>query len=245
MMHTAGMQGDAPTESEQRGMRWLASALSLALLGWSFGANLGLGETLYLRRNLLLTAGLLLLARVVQLSATEVGFGRAQLGRGLRWGAGAALLVASVLGVGLLLQDHVEPVALLLSDQRAVMPPGGVVYQATLRIPLGTALFEEVAFRGVLLATLARTMRLASAMAVSSVAFGLWHVPPTMVALQVNGVVVSSPAGISAIAGAVLVTTVAGMMFCWLRQRSGSLLAPILAHWATNSLGLLAAASTG
>jgi uncharacterized protein len=133
---------------------------------------------------------------------------------------------------------------MLLSDRRAVMPPGGVLYQATLRIPLGTAVFEEVAFRGVLFALLVRTMGTASAMAVSSVVFGLWHVPPTMVALQVNGVVVSSAAGVGAIAGAVLVTTVAGMMFCWLRERSGSLLAPILAHWATNSLGLLAAAST-
>jgi uncharacterized protein len=244
MMHTAGMQEASSTEFQQRRMRWLAAALSIALLVWSFFANLGLGETLYVRRNLLLTAALLLVARAVHLPATEVGFGRAQLVRGLRWGAGAALLVATVLGVGLLLQDHVEAFALLLSDQRAVMPLGGVLYQATLRIPLGTALFEEVAFRGVLLAILTRAMRPGSAMAVSSVVFGLWHIPPTMVALQVNGVVASSPAGISAIAGAVLVTSVAGMMFCWLRARSGSLLAPILAHWSTNSLGLLAAVST-
>jgi uncharacterized protein len=243
MMHTAGMQGQVPTELEQRRMRWLAFALSIALLAWSFFANLGLGETLYVRRNLALAVALLLLARAVRLSATEVGFGRAQLGRGLRWGAGTAVLVAAVVGVGLLLQDHVEPVAMLLSDQRAVMPPGGVLYQATLRIPLGTAVFEEVAFRGVLLALLVRTMGTASAMGVSSMVFGLWHVAPTMVALQVNGVVVSSAAGVGAIAGAVLVTTVAGMMFCWLRERSGSLLTPILAHWATNSLGLLAAVS--
>jgi uncharacterized protein len=244
MLHTAVMQGRTPTEFEQRRMRWLAFALSIALLAWSFFANLGLGETLYVRRNLTLTVVLLLLARAVGLSATEVGFGRPQLARGLRWGAGAALLVATVLGIGLLLQDHVEAVALLLSDQRAVTPPGGVLYQATLRIPLGTAVFEEVAFRGVLLAILVRTMRTASAMAVSSVVFGFWHVAPTMVALQINGVVVTSPAGIGAIAGAVLVTTVAGMMFCWLRERAGSLVAPILAHWATNSLGLLAAVST-
>jgi uncharacterized protein len=244
MLHTAGMQGNVVTEIEQRRMRWLASVLSIALLAWSFFANLVLGETLYVRRNLALTVGLLLLARAARLSATEVGFGRAQLGRGLRWGAGTACLVAAVLGVGLLLQDHVGPVAMLLSDQRAVTPPGGVLYQATLRIPLGTAVFEEVAFRGVLLAFLLRTMGTASAMAVSSVVFGFWHVAPTMVALQVNGVDVSSAAGIGAIAGAVLVTTVAGMMFCWLRERSGSLLAPILAHWATNSLGLLAATST-
>jgi membrane protease YdiL (CAAX protease family) len=38
----------------------------------------------------------------------------------------------------------------------------------------------------------------------------------------------------------VLVTAVGGAVFCWLRVRSGSLLAPALLHWAVNGLGLLA-----
>ena len=37
-------------------------------------------------------------------------------------------------------------------------------------------------------------------------------------------------------AGTVLATTVAGVGFGWLRVKSGSLLAPVLAHLATNSL---------
>jgi uncharacterized protein len=32
-------------------------------------------------------------------------------------------------------------------------------------------------------------------------------------------------------------TALAGLVFCWLRLRSGSLLAPALAHWASNGLG--------
>jgi membrane protease YdiL (CAAX protease family) len=48
------------------------------------------------------------------------------------------------------------------------------------------------------------------------------------------------------LAGAVLAgcagTAAAGVLFTVLRQRSGSLLAPVLLHLAANSLGLLAAA---
>ena len=39
--------------------------------------------------------------------------------------------------------------------------------------------------------------------------------------------------------GTVLVTALAGAILCQLRIRSGSLLAPILAHWAINSVGVL------
>jgi membrane protease YdiL (CAAX protease family) len=39
-----------------------------------------------------------------------------------------------------------------------------------------------------------------------------------------------------AVVGTVAATTTAGVAFAWLRLRSGSLLAPILAHIATNSL---------
>ena len=43
--------------------------------------------------------------------------------------------------------------------------------------------------------------------------------------------------------GTVLFTGLAGVVFCELRRRSGSLLASIGLHWATNGLGVLAAAS--
>jgi membrane protease YdiL (CAAX protease family) len=42
---------------------------------------------------------------------------------------------------------------------------------------------------------------------------------------------------------ACLATAAAGVLFSWLRLRSGSLLAPGLLHVATNSMGTLAAAA--
>ena len=41
--------------------------------------------------------------------------------------------------------------------------------------------------------------------------------------------------------GAVAATFAAGLAFAWLRLRSRSLLAPVLAHAATNGLGLAVA----
>jgi membrane protease YdiL (CAAX protease family) len=44
-----------------------------------------------------------------------------------------------------------------------------------------------------------------------------------------------------AVAGTLVATTIAGVGFAWLRVRSQSLVAPIVAHIATNSLTFAAA----
>jgi len=41
--------------------------------------------------------------------------------------------------------------------------------------------------------------------------------------------------------GSVAVTFIAGLVFCWLRLRSKSLIAPVMAHAATNGLALAVA----
>lgn len=218
--------------------------LSGSLVAWSATANLGLGDLLYVPRNLLLTGGLLLFARRWGLTADELGLGRARLRPGLCWGTGSVGVVAVVVGAGVALADVIGPVAALLADERAALTGTALAAAVLVRIPLGTAVFEEVAFRGVLRALARPCWSPTRAALWSSAVFGLWHVAPTIVALRANDVEPASTAGLGAIAGAVLTTTVAGLVFDQLRARSGSLVAPILAHWATNAIGLLAAAST-
>jgi uncharacterized protein len=41
----------------------------------------------------------------------------------------------------------------------------------------------------------------------------------------------------------VLFTALSGVVFCELRRRSGSILAPAALHWATNGLSVLASAA--
>jgi hypothetical protein len=47
--------------------------------------------------------------------------------------------------------------------------------------------------------------------------------------------------GVVVVAGTIAVTTVAGGLFAYLRMRSGSLIAPIFGHIATNSFAYIAA----
>ena len=222
----------------------LSIALAIALLAWSLVGNLLVGETLYVTRNVVLGLLVVLLLRRAGATWATLGLDPAQLRTGLRWGAVAMLVVAVSVTVGALLADHLPGVGALLSDERADLLAPELAWHALWRIPVGTALFEELVFRGALLGLLLQHTSPARAVLASSVVFGLWHVAPTIVTLQLNQVEVLSPQGLATIAGAVAVTTVAGVLFCLLRLGSGSLLGPVLAHWATNSIGLLAAAVT-
>ncbi len=220
--------------------------LSIAALAWSVVGNVVLGDASYLPRNLALTALLLVGARWAGWGWDELGLAPARHRRGVATGLAAVAVVAAALLAGVLLADRIPLVAVLLADERAAVAGEQLLYETVLRIPLGTAVFEEVLFRGVLLAAFARAWRGADARAAisTSVVFGLWHVAATAVALQINGVALTSATALLAITGAVAVTTVAGLVFAWLRRFSGSLVAPILAHIATNVGGLLAAAAT-
>jgi uncharacterized protein len=172
-----------------------------------------------------------------------VGFvlSRARLVPGLGVGLLGALVIGVVLVAAIPTARVVPIVASLLDDARAAEVAGSAVFVVLVRIPFGTALFEEVLFRGVLFAELRTRLRPLAAVALSSVVFGFWHIPPTIVALWQNDVTVGSAAGLTGIAGAVLVTTVAGVGFCWLRLRADSVVPPVVVHWAINAGALLAA----
>jgi membrane protease YdiL (CAAX protease family) len=60
----------------------------------------------------------------------------------------------------------------------------------------------------------------------------------------VAGLSASVAGQVLVVLGSVAVTFVAGLIFCWLRLRSRSLIAPVMAHFATNGLALAVAWST-
>lgn len=208
-----------------------AVALTVFLALWNNLANRvpGFGR-LYVPVNLALAAGLLTVARLLGLSPEALGLAPEAVGAGLRWGGAAAAVVAVALGIAL----NVPRLRPLLADPRAADPStASFALYVVARIPLGTVVLEEVAFRGLLLALWRPA---AVGVAVSSVVFGLWHVVPTLHLADLRG----TPRTATTVAG-VAFTAVAGVLFCALRLVSGSLLAPALLHLATNCLGAIAA----
>lgn len=220
----------------------LASALAVGLVVYSVVTNRHpTGHATYILRNLATGALLVLLARWAGLGWELLGLGAGHVAAGLRWGWLAVLVVAVGVAAGAALADRIPAVARLLADRRADLEPSELAFHASVRIPVGTALFEEVAFRGVLLGAFLATTSTVLAVAVSSVAFGLWHVVPTLQTLSINDVEDRS-ARRGTVVAAVVATTLAGVVLAVLRLVSGSVVAPVLAHAAINSLGLLAAA---
>ena len=172
---------------------------------------------------------------------TDAGLGRADLGRGARWAATLIALVAAVYLAGALLPFTQG----LFSDRRTEGDSGGTVaFEVLVRLPLGTVLLEEIGFRGVLWGLLRKGWNVRVATIGSSLLFGLWHVLPSL-HLTDNKPALGSAFGQSVLgvvvveAGTVLFTGLAGVLFCELRRRSGSLLAPAGLHWATNALGIV------
>lgn len=207
------------------------------LAGYGLALHRLIPRRFHLVANLGATAAFLAVARAAGMSPAELGIDAQQIRRGTRPGLAASGLVAVT--VGLLATS--PRLRRQFADERVRAETGReIAYEALARIPIGTALFEELVFRGVLSGLLLRTMAPGAAYLTSATAFGLWHVGPTLRdhgGSPVAGRVSSRAAAVSA----VLVTAPAGLLFEALRRRNDSLLPPVLAHAALNASAYLTA----
>jgi len=129
-----------------------------------------------------------------------------------------------------------------IADERTAHLSGAsLAYQCLVHVPLGTALLEEFAFRGVLFAAWEATESSPVAAIISSVVFGLWHIAPARNAYLLNHPEPSRGSMLRWISVTVLATFVAGLVLVWLRVISEGLLLPFTLHATLNSLATLAA----
>jgi membrane protease YdiL (CAAX protease family) len=175
------------------------------------------------------------------LTWAEIGVSRQTWRQGLLWAAASFGIVAAVYVVLL-----VTPLDALLDDSRYEDGWAQAWLTALVVVPLGTVLWEEVAFRGVLWAQLRHYWSTRVATIVSSLLFGIWHTIPALQFANSNQGADAIADGQTATIGTVIVTIVAtaagGVILCELRRRSDSLIAPIGLHWAVNGLGVIAVA---
>lgn len=190
--------------------------------------------------SVLATAALVTAARRSGLSWRDIGFADGR--RGAVAGGALAATVAAGYAIGVA-WPRTRP---LFRDERALsLSRARAVEEALIQVPFGTVLLEEVGFRGALYAMLRRRHGTVAATAASSALFGLWHVLPAIDMARANPALGELAAGGNGrlavsrvVAGSVVSTAAAGVLFCELRRRRG-LLAPAMLHVATNSLGYL------
>ncbi len=190
---------------------------------WSFGGSVLLLAVGFLDGN----------------SWTDMGLGWRFLLPGLIWAAASIGIITAVYVIGSLFR---RTRAAFHDERMAEMSAGRLMFQALIEVPFGTVLFEEIAFRGVLFAMLARRYGLVWALVGSALLFGLWHILPSIGTHEQNpalGSVVGEGrrGNILAVLLSVFTTALAGILFGGLRVLSGSVLAPMGFHWGTNGLG--------
>lgn len=224
---------EAPDRRPQRWPSFELLALAVLFL-WNLTANLVAPDA---AAWVVTISGVLMLLLIAHRSGTgwnRLGLAVDDLRSGARYGLVAvAVVTAAIIAVALIPSSRD-----LLGDDRFIgITTGEMLLEVLIRIPLVTALGEEVAFRGVLLGLLLVWYSPFRAAVLSSALFGLWHVLPGVDALETTTAAQLGTGflGAASVAGQVFVTGFAGMVFAWLRLRSGSLVAPVLAHWGLNA----------
>jgi membrane protease YdiL (CAAX protease family) len=219
-------------------------AASAATLAYSVVISQASSGISYVMANAGTAALSVIAARNRGVSWSSMGMCPDRLGRGIRIGLATAVPTMAVVELGVV----VPATRRFFQDERA--REGGarhVLFETLVRMPLGTALPEEVIFRGSLLGLFTQRHSPAAAALMSSILFGVWHVLPTLRTLPLN------PAGAlahgnpkrtgGAVLAAVTSTALAGYGLAWLRFRSGSIAAPVIAHTTLNAIAYLTARS--
>ena len=160
-------------------------------------------------------------AALVALTRAPLGLRPPALWSGVRLGLSAAAPVA----LGVAASTALPPVRKAMAERDL---PDAVTRWLVLGIPLGTVWSEEAAYRAALGTLAVDAFGRVGGRLLQSAAFGLSHVAD---ARGTGEPVVHT----------VLATGAAGWLFARLYERSGSLVAPMLAHLAVNEAGAVAA----
>ena len=111
-------------------------------------------------------------------------------------------------------------------------------------MPLDTAIPEEIAFRGVLLAALRRRLANRSAVLLSAMLFAVWHGVIVTRTVALTNLEADPVLAVLGLLGAFLAVGVGGVLFALLRLATDHLAGSMVAHWAFNAVLLLGLGGT-
>jgi len=175
-------------------------------------------------------------ARALRLDSSALGLRRhgAILGAALGALAGGAIAAIGVAAFRLapaILGQPVsyEPLARLSDDD--------LVRHIALFLPLGAVIPEEIAFRGTLLGALLQRGGVRLAVVASAATFALWHA--TVAVVTVADTTLPVVLVIPAIAGALVILFVGGVLLAAVRLMTGALSTSVAAHWSFNAVILI------
>ena len=184
----------------------------------------------YPRAVLLPLAAVIWAVRFQGLSPSELGLTT----RNLRAGAAIGLAAAVAISVPAALY-FLYPIGVsggsIDYENFADDSVGKFIFWSAVRYPVHAAVFEEVLFRGVLLALALRSFGVTGGIVFSAAAFAAWHVAVDYDTMADSNVADNAAFLAFAQAGALVALFAGGLAFAVMRRRTGSLAGPIVFHW--------------
>ena len=192
-------------------------------------------EEFLLYSNLGLLSLLLLWARWAGFTLPELGLAGARARASAFWGIALGLVLALPPVAFIALAPFVTGEPVQAGDIND-LSGSEMALRLAFRIPVGTALFEELAFRGVLYASWLRATDLRRTVLGTGTVFALWHVVITFKTVAESEVVEAAPLIALGYLGSLLGLFVGGAAFALLRWRTGGVAGPFFFHWTVVAL---------
>ncbi|MCK4575714.1 CPBP family intramembrane metalloprotease [candidate division WOR-3 bacterium] len=175
--------------------------------------------------------------RFLNLTNTDLGWTKQNLGRSILWGLGLTLLIILPFLILLWLRPflglNIGPPRLPIDSRLDFL------WRIIFRIPLGTALFEEMLFRGILYGYLIKKCSAWKTVLFTSLLFSLWHITPALETVRYNFQVGAVLLGIGLWLLFLVSSFIAGLLIGWVRYRGKNIAGCIIAHALINSFALV------
>lgn len=184
----------------------------------------------YLRAVLLPLAAVVWVVWVQGFSLAELGITARNLLPSAAVGLAAAVAIA-VLAFLYFLYPIGVPGGSIDYENFANDSVGEFTFWAAVRYPVHAVVFEEVLFRGVLLALAMRAFGATRAIVLTAATFAAWHVVVNNQTIGASNAADNAAFFVFAQVGSLVALFVGGVIFAVMRWRSGSLAGPIVFHW--------------
>ncbi|MEO0096449.1 MAG: type II CAAX endopeptidase family protein [candidate division WOR-3 bacterium] len=174
--------------------------------------------------------------KFLNLNLNELGYETKYIGSGIATGLIATLVIIGIFILLLLLLPKtgikIKPPVIELGSLTELL------YRVLIRIPAGTAFFEENLFRGICYGYLIKRFTPKKTIFFTSLLFGIWHIVPALKVVTANFQMGLNLYGILFWCAGILGAFFAGVFFALMRYYSKNIVGCILSHSLINDLSL-------
>jgi hypothetical protein len=177
--------------------------------------------------------------KYLKLTASDIGWTKQNLGKSVLTGLGLSAMVVLPFVILLCL---LPALGFDVKTPRLEAVARDIFWwRIFVRIPIGTAFFEEMLFRGIFYGYLMKKMSQRKTILITSLFFAFWHIIPAYEVVSQHLQITSIGMFLGLWSVLMLGSFVGGILFAWIRYRTKNIAGCIIAHALINVLSLVSA----